>query len=59
MVGDLFEKKNDLFSRVTIGVRIIDLDLYRVKRTINCIGCIIYTVDLVTFLEEAARHLLY
>lgn len=51
--------RNGLFSRVTIGVTMIDLDLYSVKRNVNCIGCIIYTADLVTFLAEAARRLLY
>jgi hypothetical protein len=37
----------------------IDLDLYSVKRTVNCIDCVIYTVDLVTFIKEAAHRLLY
>jgi len=37
----------------------IDLDLYSVKRVVNCLDYVIYTVDLVTFLEEAALLSLY
>jgi hypothetical protein len=47
------------FSRVTIGVIMIDLDLYSVKGIVNCLDYVIYTVDLVTFLEEAALLSLY